>query len=166
MQSKNIIISGATDGIGLAAAKSIAAKGYHVCLIGRNPDKGKKAIDEIVSFSKNENLDFLECDLSLVKNIKNLSNQIKEKYNKIDVLLNNAGGANKKKIIDFGSDTLGNQVGIAQEAHIFKLKLRKTKKTALHRRPKCVFICPTTQKAGTLVAQGAHSRVRINCPFQ
>lgn len=99
MQRKNIIITGATDGIGLAAAKSIAAKGYHVCLIGRNPDKGKKAIDEIVSFSKNENLDFLECDLSLVKNVKNLSNQIKEKYSKIDVLLNNAGGANKKKII-------------------------------------------------------------------
>ena len=46
-----------------------------------------------------ENLDFFECDLSLVKNVKSLSEQIKQKYNKVDVLLNNAGGANKKKII-------------------------------------------------------------------
>tara|TARA_Y100001936_G_scaffold38342_1_gene36472 strand:+ start:1830 stop:2669 length:840 start_codon:yes stop_codon:yes gene_type:complete len=99
MQQKNIIITGATDGIGLAAAKSIASKGYHIVLVGRNSDKGKKAIDEIISHSGNENLDFFECDLSLVVNVKDLANRIKQKYSKIDVLLNNAGGANKTKQI-------------------------------------------------------------------
>jgi len=99
MQHKNIIITGATDGIGLAAAKSIAKKGYHVSLVGRNPDKGKKALEAIIAHSGNENLDFFECDLSLVANVKDLADRIKQKHSKIDVLLNNAGGANKTKQI-------------------------------------------------------------------
>ena len=99
MQHKNIIITGATDGIGLAAAKSIAKKGYHVSLVGRNPDKGKKALEAIIEYSGNENLDFFESDLSLVANVKDLADRIKQKHSKIDVLLNNAGGANKTKQI-------------------------------------------------------------------
>ena len=99
MQHKNIIITGATDGIGLAAAKSIAKKGYHVSLVGRNLDKGKKALEEIIAHTGNENLDFFECDLSLVANVKDLADRIKKKHSKIDVLLNNAGGANKTKQI-------------------------------------------------------------------
>ena len=96
---KNIIITGATDGIGLAAAKVIAQKNFRIGLVGRNPDKGKIAIDSIKEFSGNNNIDFFQCDLSSVKKTKLLSDEIKRRYSKIDVLLNNAGGANKNKTI-------------------------------------------------------------------
>ena len=96
---KNIIITGATDGIGLATAKIIAQKNFKIGLVGRNPEKGKIAIKAIKDLTGNENIDFLECDLSSVKKTKELSDIIKRTYSKIDVLLNNAGGANKKKTI-------------------------------------------------------------------
>lgn len=99
MLDKNIIITGATDGIGLQAAKVIANKGYRVGLVGRNKEKGYQAKEIIVNSTSNDKIDFFECDLSLIKNVKKLSSQIKEKYSKIDILLNNAGGANKNKII-------------------------------------------------------------------
>ena len=96
---KNIIITGATDGIGLAAAKVIAQKNFRIGLVGRNPDKGKLAIDSIKELTGNNNIDFFQCDLSSVKKTKLLSDEIKRRYSKIDVLLNNAGGANKNKTI-------------------------------------------------------------------
>ena len=68
-------------------------------MVGRNKEKGYQAKEIIVNSTSNDKIDFFECDLSLIKNVKKLSSQIKEKYSKIDVLLNNAGGANKNKII-------------------------------------------------------------------
>ena len=99
MNSKIIVITGATDGIGLAAAKAIAGQGYRIGLVGRNPEKGKKAMEAIVSETGNDKLDFFQADLSLVKEVSFLSNHIRNKYSHLNVLLNNAGGASKDKII-------------------------------------------------------------------
>tara|TARA_X000000368_G_scaffold67226_1_gene48412 strand:- start:5531 stop:6370 length:840 start_codon:yes stop_codon:yes gene_type:complete len=99
MTNKTIIVTGATDGIGLEAATKIAALGNRVGLVGRNPDKGVKAIEFIANLTGNDKLDFFQADLSLVSEVNQLSKDIKNKYSELNVLLNNAGGANKSKII-------------------------------------------------------------------
>ena len=99
MANKTIIITGATDGIGLEAATKIAALGNQVGLVGRNPEKGVKAIERIASLTGNEKLDFFQADLSLISEINKLSEEIKNKYSQVDVLLNNAGGASKNKTL-------------------------------------------------------------------
>ncbi|MDC0917851.1 SDR family oxidoreductase [Candidatus Marinimicrobia bacterium] len=99
MDNKTIIVTGATDGIGLQAATKIAALGNRVGLVGRNPEKGAKAIERITSLTGNDKLDFFQADLSSVSEINKLSEEIKNKYSKLNVLLNNAGGASKNKII-------------------------------------------------------------------
>ena len=99
MDNKTIIVTGATDGIGLEAATKIAALGNRVGLVGRNPEKGAKAIERITSLTGNDKLDFFQADLSSVSEINKLSEEIKNKYSKLNVLLNNAGGASKNKII-------------------------------------------------------------------
>ena len=73
MTNKTIIVTGATDGIGLEAATKIAALGNRVGLVGRNPDKGVKAIEFIANLTGNDKLDFFQADLSLVSEVNQLS---------------------------------------------------------------------------------------------
>jgi retinol dehydrogenase-12 len=97
--NKNIVITGATDGIGLAAAIAIARQGYRIGLVGRNAQKAAIAQEKIISLTGNDQLDFFEADLSSVKNVQSLAEEIKSKYSSLNVLLNNAGGANRYKVI-------------------------------------------------------------------
>lgn len=88
---KVICITGATDGIGKTAAAELAKAGCTLALVGRNPEKGNRVLDEIVSDSGNENIRFHICDLSSLEAVKKLAEEIKTEYDRLDVLLNNAG---------------------------------------------------------------------------
>ena len=106
---KNIVITGATDGIGLAAAKSIAKKDYNLILVGRNPKKGKKALETIISETGNKNLDFFECDLSLVANVKDLSDKINSLLNDSEMLSQLQQGALKSIATEFSWNNIALQ---------------------------------------------------------
>ena len=91
MKNKNILITGATAGIGLETAKSLAKKGANIYIVGRAIDKAKSAVEEIIKHSGNSNVDFFIADLSSQKEVRRLAEEVKGKLNKLDVLINNAG---------------------------------------------------------------------------
>jgi len=86
-----ILITGSTDGIGKLTALQLARQNAHIIIHGRNEDKIKKTIDEIKTKSTNQRIDGLSADLSSLKEVRKLANEVLEKYNAMDVLINNAG---------------------------------------------------------------------------
>lgn len=86
-----ILVTGSTDGIGRATARELALAGAHVILHGRDREKGEKVRREIKNISWNTELDLLVSDLSSLENVRRLAEEIASAYDRLDVLINNAG---------------------------------------------------------------------------
>ena len=83
---KNILITGATGGIGSALVKKFYDAGHNICATGTASEKLK-----LLSEKYSERLKCIQCDLSKNEQIHNLAAQAKEKFGQIDILINNAG---------------------------------------------------------------------------
>ena len=81
-------------------AQALAEKGATVLMVCRNERKGDAALREIKGKSKNGNVKLHLADLSLQKEIRRLADEIRSKYPKIDVLVNNAGIADRNMPIN------------------------------------------------------------------
>lgn len=88
---KTIFITGATDGIGLATAKKLAALGHNLLLHGRNPEKLEEVESAITSLADGGHIESYVADLSILTNVKQLAAEVAERHAHIDVLINNAG---------------------------------------------------------------------------
>lgn len=86
---KIVVITGATSGIGKATAYLFARNGARLILIGRNDKKGQKISAEINTYGGK--CEYIKCDVSDIESVNQAADIIKSKYNKIDVLFNNAG---------------------------------------------------------------------------
>lgn len=91
MQNKMILITGGTDGIGKVAAQKLAEMGGHLVIVGRNPRKTQAVVEEIRAVTGNPNLDYLVGDLSIQADVRRVACEYTERYDRLQVLINNAG---------------------------------------------------------------------------
>ncbi len=92
MNGKRVLITGGTNGIGKVAALELAKMGAEVIIVGRNPQKTERVLNEVKIESGSQKLDMLIADLSSMAQIRTLATEFLSKYDSLDVLLNNAGG--------------------------------------------------------------------------
>lgn len=91
MKNKTILITGASSGLGLQAAKELSGQGHEIILLCRNQEKGNAAVSDIQSFSGNNKIHLYTADLSVHTSVAEVAGKIKKDFTKLDVLLNNAG---------------------------------------------------------------------------
>lgn len=91
MKHKIILITGASDGVGKQTAITLAKQGHTLIIHGRNKAKTKASYDEIIASSGNHNVEMYTADFLLLASVKSFAEEIKGKYERIDVLINNAG---------------------------------------------------------------------------
>ena len=89
MTSKTIVITGASDGLGAAAARRLSRNGDKVVVVGRSQSKTITVAEEIGA-------DYFVADFSDLSQVRALAEKIRSEYPRIDVLANNAGGMNKE----------------------------------------------------------------------
>lgn len=94
------VVTGASSGMGLVAAKALAAQGWRIIAHGRDPGRAAAAEAEIrAAAAPGVQVEMIRADLSLVSEAVRLADEIAARTDRIDALLNNAGGAPKEQVI-------------------------------------------------------------------
>lgn len=91
MKGKVIFVTGATDGIGKQTALDLAKEGATVLLHGRNPKRLIETMNDIRAQLPGAKLDFFNADFASLNAVRKMVVDLRQKYPRIDVLINNAG---------------------------------------------------------------------------
>ncbi|MBT3465431.1 SDR family NAD(P)-dependent oxidoreductase [archaeon] len=99
--NKTILITGASSGIGRQTAIDLAKLGNTLILIGRNKKRLEEVKKKCNKYAVNYKIgtSYIICDVSNEKNVKEACKLVFEKYNKVDVLINNAGYGEKRSFL-------------------------------------------------------------------
>ncbi len=88
---KNALVTGGTDGVGKEVARGLARAGHRVVLVGRDADKGARVEREIREMTGNAEVQFLQADLSLVREANRLTDEIAGRWPALHYLVHSAG---------------------------------------------------------------------------
>ncbi len=120
MQGKRIFITGGNSGIGLVAAKELAAQGAEIVLACRDSDKTNRALTEISAVAQTPAVN-LPVDLASLASVRALADTFLSKYDRLDVLINNAGLFPPKQ--RFTEDGFEMQIGVNHFSHFLLTNL-------------------------------------------
>ena len=91
MSGKVCVVTGASSGIGKETAEGLARMGATVVMVCRDRERGLSALEEIKSKSGNQSIELMICDFASQAQIRKLAEEFKQKHNRLDALINNAG---------------------------------------------------------------------------
>ena len=91
MKKKTVVITGGTDGIGAATALEYCRRGANVIIIGRSHVKADEIVRRANKFSSAGTIEVLISDFSIMKNVKNTVQRLREKVSSIDVIIHAVG---------------------------------------------------------------------------
>ena len=91
MTGKIVAITGTTSGTGFFCAREVAKKGANVILLNRKSERADNSLHQLKEAVPNGHFDSIECDLQNFASVHNAIDAIRSKYDKVDVLVNNAG---------------------------------------------------------------------------
>ncbi len=99
MSDKVVIVTGGNSGMGKETVIALADMGATVILGARNAERGKAALDEIRDYQPKGKVLLQLADLSVMSEVRKFANEFKQNFNKLHVLVNNAGGIWSKRIL-------------------------------------------------------------------
>lgn len=106
MNNRVVFITGATDGIGKQTAFDLAINGFQVIIHGRSIEKCETTLKEIYKQTNSNLLSYVYADLSSLKQVRNLAENVLNNFQRLDVLINNAGVYMKeRKLTEDGYET-------------------------------------------------------------
>src|SRR5712691_2846240 len=90
IENKTVLVTGSTDGVGRLVARRLADQGARVLIHGRDRTRGERLLKEIRAAHRGS-AGFLPADFSSLAEVRRLADTVRQKCNRLDILINNAG---------------------------------------------------------------------------
>jgi len=146
-----VVVTGASSGIGKAVAVTLAALEWRVIALGRNPERSAAAAQDVRAASPTGTVDMIIADLALLAEARRAAGEIADLTDHIDLLINNAGGMAREKVITpegLEQNFAGNHLGPFLLTHLLLPLLRRA---AQQSTPGSVRIINTSSDASEMV---------------
>jgi NAD(P)-dependent dehydrogenase (short-subunit alcohol dehydrogenase family) len=112
-----VLITGGNTGIGKATAVALARKGARVVIASRDASRGKLALDEIRGDSGRDDVELIGLDLARLSSVRRCAEEFAERFDQLNVLVNNAGIALTRGLRQETHDGLEMQFGVNHVGH-------------------------------------------------